>query len=428
MSWQKLPQSVVRAPIDDLELSVRSYNALRRRGVKFVGQLLQLSDKDLLGFGGLGRKSLQNIQQALQAFLQSRSNSAGAPTIQLEGSKATGCGSGKPSPGGWLVPEPVCADLNTPVARLDLSTRVRNVFNRLEIETIKQVLDYPKHKLFWAGNFGRRSLAEVQVKLFEYLSGKGVVHSLAPSTESGTRAFVDQLLSVLSERQRNVVQDRYGLWDGVAETLQDVGDKMGLTRERIRQIETNALRRLRRIYDRVMVEDLVRAMVAKYLRENAEAKLGVLNEDEAMGVLAGDCSDEQASLALAFFQDLWPQEHRVFARCLFEVEEGVFCLEEKTNRVYRKVLGLVESALEQRQEPLRQCWLFQNLSAQLEGLAVPNASELLHRVLAISPSLALLQDGTVALSRWSEFGRRNAQALAEVALRVIGEPAHFKDI
>jgi hypothetical protein len=154
----------------------------------------------------------------------------------------------------------------------------------------------------------------------------------------------------------------------------------------------------------------------------------VLNEDETLEALTQDCSNEQAWLALAFFQDLWPKGNNVLAECLCEVEEGVFCLEEKANRDYREVLKLVERALEQRQKPVRQCLLFQDLSTQLEGLAVPHASELLHRVLAISPSLALLQDGTVALSRWSEFGRRNTWALAEVALRGIGVPAHFTDI
>jgi hypothetical protein len=108
--------------------------------------------------------------------------------------------------------------------------------------------------------------------------------------------------------------------------------------------------------------------------------------------------------------------------------KDVFCLEEKANRDYRKTLELVVGALEQHQKPLRQRFLVQDTSSQMEGLAIPNASELLRRVLAISPSLAALQDGTVALSRWSEFGRRNASALAEVALRVVGVPAHFTDI
>ena len=432
MSLEKLPEGVIHEPIEGLVLSTRAHNALKRRGVNFVGQLLQLSDEELLSFLWLGRESLQNIKQALQAFLQNWSDAPSAPTIPPEELEVVGKigedDSARAASGGWLIPEPVRGKLSAPVLKLDLSARARTVLRRLKIETVEQLLSFPKHKLLKAQNFGRKSLAEVQVKLFEYLSGKGPAHSLAQSTEARTREFVDHLLSVLTEGRRGVVQDRYGLWDGSAETLQDIGDKMGLTRERIRQIEASALRRIRRICDRATIERFIRIRMERYLEDNEQVKCGVLSEDETLDALAQDCSDDQALCALAFLQDIWPQEDNVLAGCLCEVEEGVFCLEKKANRDYREVLQLVERFLEQRQKPLRQGLLFSDLSAQLECLAVPNASELLKRVLAISPSLALLQDGTVALSRWSEFGRRNTTALVEAALRVIRGPAHFTDI
>ena len=52
-------------------------------------------------------------------------------------------------------------------------------------------------------------------------------------------------LSVLTERERHVVESRFGLRNSHARTLQEVADEMGVTRERIRQIEQRALEKLR---------------------------------------------------------------------------------------------------------------------------------------------------------------------------------------
>ena len=56
---------------------------------------------------------------------------------------------------------------------------------------------------------------------------------------------LDQTLSTLTPREARILRLRFGLQDGHAYTLKEVGAKFGLTRERIRQIERQALRRLR---------------------------------------------------------------------------------------------------------------------------------------------------------------------------------------
>ena len=53
-----------------------------------------------------------------------------------------------------------------------------------------------------------------------------------------------EALAVLSERERQVVVLRYGLADAEPKTLEDIGRRLGLTRERVRQIELDSLRRL----------------------------------------------------------------------------------------------------------------------------------------------------------------------------------------
>jgi len=59
------------------------------------------------------------------------------------------------------------------------------------------------------------------------------------------REKVEELLSTLTPREARILRLRFGLQNGRSYTLEEVGQKFGLTRERIRQIEGKALRRLR---------------------------------------------------------------------------------------------------------------------------------------------------------------------------------------
>ncbi|HEX6392662.1 MAG TPA: RNA polymerase sigma factor RpoD [Acidimicrobiales bacterium] len=72
--------------------------------------------------------------------------------------------------------------------------------------------------------------------------------AIAPS-EAAARAMlneaVNEALSELSERERRVVRLRFGLDDGQMRTLEEVGREFGVTRERIRQIESKTLAKLR---------------------------------------------------------------------------------------------------------------------------------------------------------------------------------------
>ena len=56
---------------------------------------------------------------------------------------------------------------------------------------------------------------------------------------------LEEVLSTLTEREQRVLRLRFGLDDGQCRTLEEVGQIFGVTRERIRQIEAKALRKLR---------------------------------------------------------------------------------------------------------------------------------------------------------------------------------------
>lgn len=62
--------------------------------------------------------------------------------------------------------------------------------------------------------------------------------------------LIDRWLQELNDKQREVVEFRFGLHGNDAATLEEVGDRIGVTRERVRQIQVEALRRLRAVMER----------------------------------------------------------------------------------------------------------------------------------------------------------------------------------
>jgi len=71
---------------------------------------------------------------------------------------------------------------------------------------------------------------------------------LPPDQEASRRILTDQvreILSELSDKERQILEMRHGLLDGITHTLEEVGVKFGVTRERIRQIEAKAHEKIR---------------------------------------------------------------------------------------------------------------------------------------------------------------------------------------
>jgi RNA polymerase nonessential primary-like sigma factor len=68
--------------------------------------------------------------------------------------------------------------------------------------------------------------------------------------DDNLRSSIDHWLDELSEKQREVVARRFGLRGFEISTLEEVGREIGLTRERVRQIQVEALRRMRDIMEK----------------------------------------------------------------------------------------------------------------------------------------------------------------------------------
>jgi RNA polymerase sigma factor (sigma-70 family) len=159
---------------------------------------------------------------------------------------------------------------------LGISKRSFNCLLRAEINDLKRLSECALSELIGLRHFVIKSLVEVLKKLRIYLDSEkastdrssmlppqietcvsvesqasdDVEQNTKPSeqevetAETSLAELVNDWLASLPERNRNVLRWRYGLEDGQPQTLEQVGQRLGLTRERVRQIEARAVRRL----------------------------------------------------------------------------------------------------------------------------------------------------------------------------------------
>lgn len=120
------------------------------------------------------------------------------------------------------------------------------------IEEIAQALGLPPEKVEDIQKIAQEPVSletpigeEEDSQLGDFLEDKE-----SPNPEDATagqllREQLEEMLGELTEREREVLRLRFGLEDGHAHTLEEVGKRFNVTRERIRQIEAKALRKLR---------------------------------------------------------------------------------------------------------------------------------------------------------------------------------------
>ena len=81
--------------------------------------------------------------------------------------------------------------------------------------------------------------------LADLIEDRGVISPSDAVININLRDMTQQVLNTLTPREERIIKMRFGFEDGTERTLEEVGQAVGVTRERIRQIEAKALRKLR---------------------------------------------------------------------------------------------------------------------------------------------------------------------------------------
>jgi len=149
--------------------------------------------------------------------------------------------------------------IRIPVHMIDVLSRLRNVSKRLlqelgreptteetavaadiSIEETRRVLNIGRHPVSLD-----RPVGESEDSAFgEFIEDSGTQSPLRAASQCMLREKIENLLKTLTFREREIIRLRYGLGDGYTYTLEEVGRIFKVTRERVRQIEAKAVRKL----------------------------------------------------------------------------------------------------------------------------------------------------------------------------------------
>jgi RNA polymerase primary sigma factor len=150
--------------------------------------------------------------------------------------------------------------IRVPVHMSDRIRRLFQVSRRLEqslgreptLDDLANELELPVKKVQWMMRIARSPLSlekpvgeEQDSELGDFIEDDEFPAPAEAATHTILRDEIETMLTSLSPREARVLELRFGLLDGRTHTLKEVGEKFGVTRERIRQIETEALERLR---------------------------------------------------------------------------------------------------------------------------------------------------------------------------------------
>ena len=134
-----MPVNYSTLPIEKLKLSVRSFNCLKRSGINFISELLELSTDDLYNIKNMGKKSVDEIQNVISKIADIETE-----TIAFED-----------------VDEKECFILDTHIKKLNLSNRSYNCLINNGISEVSQLVWLEQEQIENFKNAGVKSINEI---------------------------------------------------------------------------------------------------------------------------------------------------------------------------------------------------------------------------------------------------------------------------
>ncbi len=215
-----------------------------------------------------------------------------------------------------------------------------------------------------------------------------------------------ELLENVSERSRDILVRRYGLEKKEKETLEFIGEGYQITRERVRQIEADAMKQIKKITAKH--QDFFDSF-----KEKIDSFGGLKREDLFISSLIEEKNDENCIVFLLNF-----------SRDLFHIPET-----EKTHSFWtneKEVICLVNKIVEDSYEKIKE----KNHSISPEELNEKEEISLEKLISSLEISKLIGRDGDdrFGLYEWPEINPRGIRDRAYLAVKKENKPLHFKKV
>jgi len=239
-------------------------------------------------------------------------------------------------------------------------------------------------------------------------------------------AVFSQLVKPLTEKEQDVLRRRFGLHGHQPETLEEIGVKYTVTRERIRQIENTAVGKIR---DSKGYREIMQPI--ERLLTNVLTNHGGIMEEQAfyseMLSTSGGTSDEQRALHFLFTQLL---SHRIEHRPADEVFRESWKLVAQSLELVTSAVQELEKIIERYGRPIERDQLlgaFRELPIAT-GHAAWFTDQVVLSYLGVAAQIGKNPFGEYGLVSWGTIAPRRMNDKIYLVLKKHGKPLHFTEI
>ena len=232
------------------------------------------------------------------------------------------------------------------------------------------------------------------------------------------------ILDALSEREQEIIKMRHGLAGSEKRTLEDIGKKYNVTRERVRQIENSSLKKINKNFDQTylkQIEDITNGILGEHG--------GMMSEDNLtreLLIMPGDSQDNRAAIRFILNELL---KHRFYFVKENKDINNFWKTPEASEDFFAKTIDNVSSLIDDHGEPISLDDLLNKVqAADFYKVSTDLTDKVVVNFIFITKKLKSNPYEEWGLTNWSAITPKRMNDKIYVVLQKENKPMHFTEI